>query len=168
MFKLFYKWLVVILFITMASFKAHHPFYISYTEITQNIKTNKLQLSVRIFNDDLEKIIAKNYKKSIDLSSPKNKKEANDLVDDYVQKHLQIKVNDKAQPFSFIGYEIEEGSVWCYFETAGVSALKKLNVHTNILHDYIDQQINMVHIKLNSKDVTEKLDHPKTDVEFKF
>jgi len=164
---IFYTWFTVaILFAASTSFN-RHPFYISYTEITQHSSSKTLQLSVRIFTDDFEQAIIKAYQKPTDLAKPKNKKETQNLITDYIQKHVAVYTDNKLQNLSFVGYEIQEGSAWCYFETAAVPAFASLQLNNNILYDFNEQQINMVHVKLKGKDITEKLAFPKSSITFK-
>ncbi len=163
--KILYGWLLIITVCVNSSF-VQHPFYVSYIEITQDNASKNLQLSVRIFTDDFEKTLEKNYKTSVDLTNPKDKKKTEGFIKDYIQKHVIIKANKKGQTLNYIGYEIQEGSAWCYFETANAGTITSLNVSTDLLHDYIDQQINIVHYKIGSKDETKKLDYPKTNLDF--
>ncbi|MBP1653258.1 MAG: hypothetical protein H6Q26_3415, partial [Bacteroidetes bacterium] len=61
-----YKWL-------LGSFFAFHPFYVSVTEI-EHVKTkNEVQVSCRIFADDLENVLKKESKLPLDIIHPTNK-----------------------------------------------------------------------------------------------
>lgn len=138
-----------------------HPFFISMTDINHNAKNKTLEISVRIFTDDFEKTLRKNCNCKVDLLKPVNKIETEKLVSNYIVKHLQIKVDAQPLTMNFVGYQQEEGSIWNYFEVKNVSNFKKLELHNSLLHDYNESQVNMIHIKANGNEKTDKLDYPK-------
>src|SRR3954471_6824080 len=89
-----------------------HPFYISMTEINFNNKTKSLEVSVRIFTDDFEKTLRKKCNCKVDLLAVNEKKAMERVVNDYVQQHLQFKIDGRPQPLEFAGYQQEEESTW--------------------------------------------------------
>jgi hypothetical protein len=80
-----------------------HPFYLSVTEITQNPKTKTVQVSVRVFFDDFEKALDHKYKAKLNILKPVDRKKVDLLIADYLQKHLQIKANQKPLLLKYIG-----------------------------------------------------------------
>src|SRR5438105_13172284 len=84
-----------------------HPFYISVTEFNHNQKENIVEISCKMFADDFENILRAQYKTSIDITHPKDIKQLEKLMYDYVQKHLQLKINGKPVSLQFVGYEKE-------------------------------------------------------------
>jgi hypothetical protein len=137
-----------------------HPYFISMTEIEEDKTTNTLEISVRIFTDDLEKTIRKTYTGKVDLLNKDEKTNSEKLIQQYILKHLSLKADGKNIALHFDGFEPEEGSIWSYFECADVSSLKMLEVNNTILYDYQDQQINFIHVKAPGFDETRKLDYP--------
>src|SRR5438105_5006550 len=87
-----------------------HPFYISMTEINFNSKSKSLEVSVRIFSDDFEKTLRKKCNCKVDLLAVNEKKAMEKVVNDYVQQHLQIKIDGRVQALEFAGYQQEEES----------------------------------------------------------
>jgi len=147
-------------------FNIFHPFYVSVTEIEQNKKTGKLQISTRIFYDDLEKALNKGYKTKANILRPANKKQVDALISAYVKEHLKIKADDKEMLLTYVGYEIEEEAAWCYFETDKTEPIRSLNIQNNILFEQHESQVNMVHAVVAGKRQSSKLDNPKDKVDF--
>ncbi len=145
-----------------------HPFYVSVTEINHNKAEKSLEISCKIFAEDLEDILKKNYKTTVDLSDASREAQNNKLVSDYIQKHLLFSINGKPVKLAFVGFEKESESAYGYFEIPGVSSLKKLDVSNSILHDFIDSQINILHITVSGNRKSYKLDFPKTQASFNF
>lgn len=143
-----------------------HPYFVSMTEIEQDKKTNTLDVSVRIFTDDLEKAIRKNYTGKVDLLNANDKSTSEKLIQQYVLQHVSIKADGKNLNMHFIGFDTEEGSIWSYYECANITSIKTLDVSNTILQDYQKQQINFIHVKAGNYDETIKLDYPDNFKEF--
>ena len=92
----------------------------------------------------------------------------NGFVNDYIQKNLSFTVNGKAATMGFAGYDKEEQSIWTYFEIKNISSLQKLSVTNTLLHDYNENQVNLIHVKANGKELDTKLDYPAGKAAFSF
>lgn len=90
-----------------------HPFYISVTEINHNAGDKTVEVSCKIFTDDLEGALKKSLQATVDLSNAAQQEKAGALVNQYVQQHLRLMANGKAVPLKFLGYEKEAESVYC-------------------------------------------------------
>ena len=53
----------------------------------------------------------------------------NKLVADYVQKHLQIKVDGKAAVLQFLGYEQDEEGIVSYYQVNNIAICKKIGYY---------------------------------------
>ena len=104
-----YKWLMISLFLVCCSgcfnqkllnFQrlraSSHPYYISVVEINHNPTDKTLEISCKIFTDDFEATLEKNYKTKVDLVNPPDKSAMDKLVKDYIKKHLSVKADNKA------------------------------------------------------------------------
>ena len=160
--NIFYCGLLLIL---LSSF---HPYYVSVTDLKYNEQEKTLQISCRTFTDNIEDAIEKLYKKQVDILHPKDKKEVDGLLADYLGKHVKIKVNGKWQAASFIGYEKEEEAIWCYLEIKGVETPKSLIIENTLLYEYLSQQINMVHIEVKGSKQSSKVTNPEKEIVFGF
>jgi hypothetical protein len=158
------------LFSSMALFCAavFHPFYVSVTEVNHNARTQSVEISCRMFYDDLERVLNKQYHAHIDIVKPTNKDEVNKLLNDYIRKHLIIKADGKVLAPSFVGYEIQEDGAWSYLEVKGILKAKKIEVHDDLLYTEHPEQINMIHVTINGNRQSTKLDNPDADAGFTF
>ncbi len=145
-----------------------HPYFISMTDINQNAKNKTVEVSVRIFIDDFEKTLRKNCSCKVDLSAKGDKKVMSKLINAYILQHLQIQLDGKDKMLEYKGYQQEEESIWSYFEISNISSLQKIEVVNTLLHDYRQEQINMIQTHYNGKDKTEKLDYPESKLEVLF
>jgi hypothetical protein len=145
-----------------------HPYYISVVEINHNAKNKILEISCKIFTNDFEDILEKDYKTKVDLVNPPDKGAMDKLVNDYIQKRLSLKADNRPVNLSYVGFEKEEEAVYCYFEVDNIASVKRMDVTNSILHDFSDQQINIIHCIVGGKRQSTKLDYPKTNASFQF
>ncbi|WP_295767480.1 DUF6702 family protein [uncultured Mucilaginibacter sp.] len=145
-----------------------HPFYVSVTEVNHNAKTQSVEISCRMFYDDLEHVLEKQNKVKLDIVKPPNKQLMNQLISQYVRKHLILKADGKLLVPDYIGYEIQEDGAWSYFEIKGISSVQKIEVFDDLLYSEHPEQINMLHVTVNGERKSTKLDNPKANVVFNF
>jgi hypothetical protein len=157
---LFYKWFV-------ASWMFIHPFYVSVTEIQHDKATGELQVSCRIFTDDLENVLKKDNKTNVDITHPANQQQVNGFIAAYIKKHLAIKVDGQWMTLNYMGYKIEEEAAWCFL-SANTKTCKQVHVKDDILYTEHPNQINMVHVIVNGDRKSTKLDNPKAEMDESF
>jgi len=138
-----------------------HPIYVSVTEIEHNAKDKTLEISCKIFTGDLEAVLRKNNKIKIDLLAPADKKAMEVLVSNYIQQHLKIIVNEKPVLLSFVGYEQNEETIQSYFQVDEVKSIKSMEVQDNILYEYKSEQISIIHVIVDGKRKSMKLNNPE-------
>lgn len=137
----------------IAGFSAFlHPLHVSVTEIKFDAKDKELEITTRIFLDDLEEAIRLERKQpTLDITQPGSGLSTDQLLVEYLAKKLTIKVDGKAVKITFLGHEIEGDVVIVYAYAPGVKKIKGIEVtHTTITELYEDQS-NLVHVTKEEK-----------------
>ncbi|MFL9483069.1 DUF6702 family protein [Chitinophagaceae bacterium LWZ2-11] len=160
--NIIFQWLVTGIVALM------HPFYVSVIDINQNAKDKTLEVSVRIFTEDFENTLQKATSVKVDLVKPADKAFLDKLINNYIQTRLQLKVDGKPIKLNYLGQEQQQESTWCYFEAPGVTSVKKIDVNCNVLYDFENKQINIIHAKVGGNEKSYKLDYPNTTTSFDF
>lgn len=145
-----------------------HPFFVSVVDINHNQKEATLEISVRVFSDDLEKTLQQYSKQKIDILKPADKAIIEKYLLAYVSERLRIGVNGKPVRFNLIGYEQQMESTWCYFEIEKQPEVNQVSVDCSLLYDFETNQVNIVHVKAKGVQKTYKLDYPKRETSFSF
>ena len=145
-----------------------HPFYVSVTEINQNTTEKSLEISVKFFADDFEHTLEKAYNTKLDITTDKDKASFDKLIPDYIAKHFALAVDGKPVKASFVGFEKDKESVYCYFEITNTATVKRLEVTNNLLYELTQEQINIMHITVNGKRQSSKLSYPEVKAVFQF
>lgn len=145
-------------------FAFFHPIHISVTEINFSAKDKALQITTRIFIDDLElSIQAKRKDENLDIMNPKNGLTTDQMVEDYIIEHFQVKVDGKLRPITYLGHEKEDLAIICYIEVENFKKAKTIEVMNNVIMETHDDQSNLVHITYNGPVKSARLikDNPK-------
>lgn len=136
---------VVILFL-FYSFSWMHPYHVSVTEITHNVKENTLEVSCKMFDEDIEEALKKINSVPVDVGSAKDSARVFKFLENYFSKHFAISLDGQKANQKFLGFERSEDEVWCYFEYDDVKSFKKVCVENTVLYDFIKEQSNMIHL----------------------
>jgi len=164
-----YNWKVlcfVLIFVTSIAFA--HPFYVSISSITFNPQKKQVEISCRLFYDDLELALKNQMKQRIDVINPKNKQQADSTISQYIRNNFRLKVNGKPVELRYLGYEIIDDVAWCYLYSDQISSINQLEVTNQLLYQDFKRQSNIMHVQVGKTKKSYKLDHPKRVASFSF
>jgi hypothetical protein len=147
------------------SLKAH-PFYIGVTEIRYDSKKKTMQVSCKLFMDDVQEAMYKTYQQKVDFT--RGKKQYEKLLQKYILNHLQITVNNKGVPLIWRGYEVEEEAIWCYMEQEKLDDYQMVKVHNSLLFDYFENQMHFIHCYKNEERKSYKITNTEKTALFTF
>lgn len=117
-----------------------HKFYVSVNQIDFVPKKKALEITSRIFIDDIDLALEKKFKKKFYLGTSKESKESMEFLNKYFQEKFSIKVNNQAKEIHFLGKEIEDNVLICYFNIKDVDKVNSLEIKDSILMELYDQQ----------------------------
>jgi hypothetical protein len=165
-----YKWLLIpLLGLSVSAGKpVPHPFHVSVVEISHNTVDKNLEISCKIFTDDFERVLVKNYKTKVDLINPPDRKATDKLVEDYIRTHLALTADGKPVNFSYLGFEREDDAIYSYIEVQNVPAVKKIDITNRLMYDLFDDQTNLMHVIVGGNRKSGKLEYPKAEASFSF
>lgn len=166
-----FKWLilpVIAVFVSAAMPLKDHPFHVSVVEINHNATDKTLEISCKIFTDDFEQILAKNYNTKTDLTNPQDKSLMDSIVKKYLQSHFSIKVNGTPVIYSYLGYEIDKEAAFSYVEVQKIQSVSKIEINNKLMYDLFDDQINIMHVIVGGKRKSNKLAFPDKEISFSF
>ncbi len=149
--KSFKKFLVVLVLPLMA-FSAAHKFYVSVTNVNYSEKDKALQITSRVFIDDLDKLLLERY----DIKAKLNTDNESPLADEYLEKYLRskfvVEVNGSTASYSYIGRKYDADVLIFYVEVPNIelSTLKSIQIENEILTDLFEDQQNIVHLKFGN------------------
>jgi hypothetical protein len=157
--------LLIVLSIQLPSFVAH-PYYMSVTEIEHKAAAKELQVSVKIFTDDLEEALEQEYKQKFNLYNEKGKAANEAYLNTYLQKHFKLIVDNKQLVPVMLGFELQQEAVWVYFEVKKIAKLTTAVVVSDVLYSLRKEQINIIHFTNKGIRKSYRLTSPDTQTKF--
>lgn len=145
-----------------------HPLYVSVTEFTHNPKEGIIEISCKMFADDCESTLRQQSKVNVDITHPKDVKQLENIMNQYIQKRLQLKADGKPVVLQWVGYEKENESVWCYLQVNDIKTLKKLEVTNSLLYDQYNTQISIMHVTVGGNRKSIRINYPDKNAQFDF
>lgn len=106
-----------------------------------------VQITSRIFIDDLNNGIEKKYHQKTYVGTSKETQADVDLLKKYLSENFTIKINGQSKVISFLSKEVEAGDVLvCYSKITGVDKFKTIEIFNSVLLDWNAEQQNITHI----------------------
>ena len=128
-----------------------HPYYVSTLEIDYRPDRAALQITMRVFTDDWQLMLNTHYDKTLRLDPDSDEEQMEIHSTEYLQQHLELKLNGKDVTPSVLGREYQDDQLVLYLEVAGVAELQTLAVSNRILFAELEGQQNIVRIKTPTK-----------------
>lgn len=147
---------------------SRHPFYVTVTEFNHNIKEKQLEISCKLFADDLEATLKKQFKTQVDITHPKDPKALDKMLMEYCSQHLKLKINGNPVQLQYVGFEKESEAAWCYFEVPGINGVKRLEITNNLLYEMYDSEISIMRASVGGVAKNTKLEFPATQAVFEW
>ena len=146
-----------------------HPFHVSVTDIEHDAEAKSIQVSHRIFLDDLEVGLKKYHNiEKLDTYEPESQEQLDSLIGAYLKKKVLFLINGESKAFNYLGSELEGDARWCYYEIENVEQVDEAEVTNVALMEVFDDQQNIVHFKSKGKLKSYKLDKDTKFIQFKF
>lgn len=137
--------LLVLVFLTTSAFTLH-KFYMAVYQINYAPEKKMLQITSRIFIDDLNKTLEKKYNKKLYLGTEKETAAELILVKEYLASHFSIKVNNQSKPINFLSKEVDDDVLICYWNIKGISKISSLEINNTVLTDWFPEQKNVINV----------------------
>lgn len=151
-------------FALLVSAFALHPYYVSVTEMEYNAGKKEIEISGKIFIDDLEYALKQEFKTNVAVLNEAEKKRNSELLNSYFQKHLKLTVDGKPVAFEFVGYQREEEAIWSFMAVKNIKPFKMVTVFNDLLYSFREDQVNIVHFKNKNERKSFRLTYPDNKV----
>lgn len=150
----------------MSSFA--HKFYVGIFQVNFASDKKMLQITSRIFVDDLNNALEKKFKRKFHLEE--RNPPADDVSDmnKYVFENFRIAINGKTQPLDYRSFEIQDNVLVGYYRITQVESVQSIHVTNKILFDFVTEQQNIVQTNVggNKQNLLLTIDEPSGRLDF--
>lgn len=123
-----------------------HKFYVSLTEIRYNDQTQRFEVSMRIFPDDLDRALLQMHGIQSQLATRLEHELADSLLMVYLLEDFSIMVDGTMVGLSYLGKEPESDAIWCYLESSPVQEPDSITVRNVVLTEFFPDQVNIIQV----------------------
>jgi hypothetical protein len=116
-----------------------------------NPDTRTLEITFKIFIDDLEQTLEAQGTGELHLGTDRESDAADRYIARYLEQHVLIEIDSRTLKGNYLGKETESDVIWCYVEMEDVRSIRTITVTNTLLIDMFEDQTNMVHIKANGQ-----------------
>ncbi len=144
---------LLILVLPLLAFATAHKFYISVTNVGYSEKDKALQVTCRVFTDDMNAVLVERYGIETTLGADEESPETEGYLKKYVQTKFSILLNGKPVEYTLLGKKYDVDVVILYLEVPNVdlSKVTSVGIENKILTDLFDEQQNVVHFNIQGK-----------------
>lgn len=127
-----------------------HAFHISVCEIELDENTHSLEISQRIFLDDLEESLTLwSGQTGIDVINPKSKEELDAMIGLYVTERFNLTINGRQQDLQYLGAKVKGDVMMVFLKVKPVKKIKSISIENTVLMELFADQINLIHMTVN-------------------
>lgn len=144
---------LLILLLPLFAFTTAHKFYVSVTNVTYSEKNEALQITSRVFIDDLEEVLKERYDIDANLDSEQESAITQEYLKKYLRAKFVVEVNGELRSYEYVGKKYDNDVVIFYLEIPELkfSELKSIQIQNEMLTDMYDEQQNILHFKIDGK-----------------
>ncbi len=146
-----FKIAVLLLFFVGLTSMDVHRFYVAIYQIDFVPQKKRVEITTRIFMDDLNDAVSKAYKKSTNIGTEKETPEDITLMKKYLAQNFKLVINGKPVTYNYLSREVESNVVICYFSIKEVAKVTTLEVQNSLLTEVHSEQQNIIQFNNNGK-----------------
>ena len=128
-----------------------HVFYVSITRVKWNAAEARLDVTVRIFTDDLEEAIVQAGGPRLRLWTDGAREDRDRHVADYLATRLAFRVNGEKRELAYVGMEDALDATACLVQITNVDRVETIEVENRILIDLYDTQANVMRFEVGGE-----------------
>jgi hypothetical protein len=158
---------LLLIFLTLSSFA--HKFYVSIWQINFAPGKQRLEITSRIFADDLNNALKAKFNQPFNLGEKAQTAQQETLFKQYAAANFSLKVNGKPVALEYMSSETKNNVFISYFRATGITKVDKLDITNKVLQDFVTEQQNIIQTQVGGQKESLLLttDNPSGTIEYK-
>lgn len=140
----------LLLMMALLSFNGMHKFYVSIYQINYAKERKMLQITSRIFVDDLNQALSQHANQATYFGEKEQSPRDEAAFKQYMKKHLLVSVDGRVRELTYHSSEIEGNIVISYFSIREIPKVGRLQVKCTALTEVLNDQQNIIQLTVNS------------------
>lgn len=144
--------LFVLLFLFMGlTAMAVHRFYAAIYQIHYVPQKKMVQITMRIFVDDLNEGLKNKYHKQTYLGTDRESPEDVVLMQKYLADTFKISIDGKWVALHYLSKELDDAVLVCYYKCKEVTSVKSIRIENSVLTEEFPEQQNIIQYNNDGK-----------------
>ncbi|CAM3997937.1 DUF6702 domain-containing protein [Flavobacterium branchiophilum] len=131
-----------------------HKFYVSMYQINFVPQKKQVQITCRLFIDDLNEVLYKKHHIKTLIGDTSETKEASVLLKNYLFENIKITINGTPKNMVFHLKEIEDDVLICYLKIVDIQTIKKIEIENKSFLELHPDQQNIIQTQINNQKKT--------------
>lgn len=167
---LFFRLILPITWLSLTGFNTLHPMYISLGLIDFNPKTQSLDITFKVFTDDLQDAVRKaSSRDDLFIGYEDEIPAVDSLINVYFNDQIGFSFPDETKrTMNYLGKEIELDVTWCYFQIKDLNDLTKLEATCKLFTELFPTQTTIMHVKKDGKEKSMLFNKSRTEQALSF
>lgn len=142
--------ILLLLFVGLTS-TVIHRFYVAIYQVDFVPEKKRLEITARIFADDLNEALQQEYHQKTDLGGKEESGEDVALLHKYLNDKFKVSINKESKAFTYHSHEVESNVVICYLSVRNISKITSLSIENTVLIKQHPEQQNIIQYNNNGK-----------------
>lgn len=135
---------------------ALHKFHVSVTQLEFNEKEQAVEITLRVFTDDLENALSQHAQRpiKIDPATANGDKRLVAAILAYLRASFELQSKGRRPvKFSWVGLEEQTNMCWLYIAGKLPGGLEGAHLRNKLFCELFDDQVNIVNAKIQNKQI---------------
>lgn len=140
----------MLLLLPLLSFSLHKEYY-SLTKIEYNKKEGSLQITMKLFTDDMELVLNKHYDKVLEIGTRFEKENSDKYIESYLKQNFDIVIDGVLLDYHYLGKEFEKDALFVYLEIKDIKTIHQIEIRAAQLIEEFPEQENIIKVNINKQ-----------------
>ena len=128
-----------------------HPLHVSTCEIIHNGKNRTLEITMKMFADDVESALNATCNGDFSVDEMINEPATKQRLGSYLNENFSVWLDHTEVDVQYLGAEIDVDVLWCFLEIYNVDQLRHVHISNTVMLDLYRDQVNLVHLESAGK-----------------
>ena len=128
-----------------------HRFYVAIYQVKYDSQKKMVQITTRIFIDDLNDALKKKYEVTTFIGSEKESLQDITFLKKYLTDKFKLTINGKPKNMNYLSNEVENNVLICYLNIKEVSKISTIEVENTVLTELYPEQQNIIQYNNNGE-----------------
>jgi hypothetical protein len=143
------KFFLILFIIPLFGFGLH-KYYISLTKIDYIKEKEEVQITMRFFIDDVERVLNNRFKKEFELDTENELEKTDNYLSLYIRQKFTIQINDQDINYTFLGKEYDNDIMYIYLDITDIKEITSIEVINRMLFEEFPEQQNYIKLNINN------------------